>query len=92
MKLSDDWIRIAADMSRHLGFETITNDQEAIFPPSFPMSQIAIYMGWYRQHVDGPFTLPTVEFMLGAFAYHLHSFSAATLRFTNTQWAGPLLA
>ena len=56
------------------------------------MSQIAIYMGWYRQHVDGPFTLPKVEFMPGAFAYHLHSFSAATLRSTNTHWAGPLLA
>jgi uncharacterized protein (TIGR03790 family) len=92
MKLGDDWIRTAADMSRHLGFETITNDQEATFSPSFPMSQIAIYMGWYRQNVDGPFTLPNVEFMPGAFAYHLHSFSAATVRSTNTHWAGPLLA
>ena len=92
MKLGDDWIRTAADMSRHLGFETITNDQEATFLASFPMSQIALYMGWYRQHVDGPFTLPKVEFMPGAFAYHLHSFSASTLRSTNTTWAGPLLA
>ena len=92
MKLGDDWIRTAADISRQLGFETITNDQEATFPRNFPMSQIAIYMGWYRQHVDGPFTLPKVEFMPGAFAYHLHSFSAATLRSTNTHWAGPLLA
>jgi len=92
MKLGDDWIRTAADMSRLLGFETITNDQEATFPPGFPMSQIAIYMGWYRQHVDGPFTLPNVEFMPGAVAYHLHSFSAATLRSTNSHWAGPLLA
>lgn len=92
MKLGDDWIRTAADISRHLGFETITNDQEATFPPSFPMSQIAIYMGWYRQNVDGPFTLPAVEFMPGAFAYHLHSFSAATLRSSNSHWAGPLLA
>jgi uncharacterized protein (TIGR03790 family) len=92
LKLGDDWIRMAADLSRHLGFETITNDQEATFPPSFPMSQIAIYMGWYRQHVEGPFALSNVEFMPGAFAYHLHSFSAATLRSTNTHWAGPLLA
>jgi tetratricopeptide (TPR) repeat protein len=30
--------------------------------------------------------------MPGAFAYHLHSFSAATLRSTNRHWAGPLLA
>jgi tetratricopeptide (TPR) repeat protein len=33
-----------------------------------------------------------VEFMPGAFAYHLHSFSAATLRSTDHNWVGPLLA
>jgi tetratricopeptide (TPR) repeat protein len=33
-----------------------------------------------------------VEFMPGAFAYHLHSFSALTLRSTDRHWAGPLLA
>jgi tetratricopeptide (TPR) repeat protein len=33
-----------------------------------------------------------VEFMPGAFAYHLHSFSARTLRSTNQYWCGPLLA
>ena len=47
------------------------------------MSQIAIYCGWYDENVSGPFTLPKVEFMPGAFAYHLHSFSAATLRSAN---------
>ena len=36
--------------------------------------------------------LPKVEFMPGAFAYHLHSFSATTLRSTRQAWCGPLLA
>ncbi len=59
------------------------------------MSQIAIYAGWYSPDADGPFALPTVEFMPGAFAYHLHSYSAATLRYqyrTKSFWCGPLLA
>jgi hypothetical protein len=56
------------------------------------MSQIAIYCGWYDENVSGPFTLPKVEFMPGAFAYHLHSYSAGTLRSTNQNWVGPLLA
>ena len=56
------------------------------------MSQIAIYCGWYDRNVSGPFALPKVEFMPGAFAYHLHSFSAATIRSTNECWVGPLLA
>ena len=57
------------------------------------MSQIAIYCGWYDGDADGPFTQPKVEFMPGAFAYHLHSFSAASIRSTTHQfWVGPLLA
>ena len=56
------------------------------------MSQIAIYAGWYDGEVGGPFALPKVEFMPGAFAYHLHSFSAGILRSTNQNWCGPLLA
>ena len=35
------------------------------------MSHIAIYCGWYDASVSGPFALPKVEFMPGAFAYHL---------------------
>jgi len=42
--------------------------------------------------VSGPFTQPTVEFMPGAFAYHLHSFSAQILRTTSQNWVGPLLS
>ena len=33
--------------------------------PAFPMSQIAIYIGWYDGDVSGPFAQPTVEFMPG---------------------------
>ncbi len=43
-------------------------------------------------NASGPFTLPKVEFMPGAFAYHLHSFSAFTIRSTTRNWCGPLLA
>jgi tetratricopeptide (TPR) repeat protein len=56
------------------------------------MSQIAIYCGWYDGDVDGPFAQPQVEFMPGAFAYHLHSDSAASIRTANRFWVGPLLA
>jgi uncharacterized protein (TIGR03790 family) len=91
-KLGDDWIRGASEVCRHLGFETVLDENPGTFPASFPMSQIAIYIGWYDGGVSGPFTQPTVEFMPGAFAYHLHSFSAATLRSASQNWVGPLLA
>jgi tetratricopeptide (TPR) repeat protein len=92
MKPGDDWIRGAAEICRRLGFETVVDENPGTFPPAFPLRQVAFYAGWYSQDVDGPFALPKVEFMPGAFAYHLHSFSASTLRATNRGWAGPLLA
>ncbi len=92
LKQGDDWIRGAAEICRHFGIETVVDTNAETFPASFPMSQIAFYAGWYDNDVSGPFARPTVEFMPGAFAYHLHSFSAATLRSTNQHWVGPLLA
>ena len=91
-KMGDDWIRGAAAICRRLGFETVVDEESRTFPAGFPMSQIAVYVGWYDGNISGPFTQPTVEFMPGAFAYHIHSYSAATLRSTTQNWAGPLLA
>lgn len=91
-KPGDDWIREAAKMSQVAGFDTTIDENGATFPVGFPMSHIALYMGWYQENVSGPFTLPRVEFMPGAFAYHLHSYSANSLRTTERHWVGPLLA
>ena len=91
-KLGDDWIRGASDAARRLGFETIVDDKGETFAEAFPLSQIAFYAGWYDGQYSGPFTRPVVEFMPGAFAYHLHSFSAGVLRAPDKHWVGPLLA
>lgn len=92
LKPGDDWIRTASEVCRQFGFETVVDHGGATFPASFPMSHIGFYAGWYTEGVSGVFTLPRIEFMPGAFAYHLHSFSAASLRNTNNNWAAPLLA
>ncbi len=90
--LGDEWILSAAVIWRDSGFETVVDDRPETFPADFPMSQIALYCGWYDGNVSGPFTLPRVEFMPGAFAYHLYSFSAATIRDPNHGWVGTLIA
>lgn len=91
-KLGDEWISGAAKLCGAMGYGPIVDTNAATFPADFPMSQIAIYAGWYTEDADGPFAQPTVEFMPGAFAYHLHSYSAATLRSATAHWCGPLLA
>ena len=90
--LGDIWMRTSAEICRELGFDVEVDTNAETFPASYPMSQIAIYAGWYDGNVSGPFTLPKVEFMPGAFAYHLHSYSASTLHSATEFWCGPLLA
>jgi uncharacterized protein (TIGR03790 family) len=88
----DKWLGDAAEICRTLGFETVVDKKPSPFSTSFPAPQIAIYAGWYDANVSGPFLQEQVEFMPGAFAYHLHSFSAARLRSLDQNWVGPLLA
>jgi uncharacterized protein (TIGR03790 family) len=88
----DKLIMESAEICAEMGFDTVLDTNNATFPASFPLSQIGIYCGWYDGDVSGPFTLPNVEFMPGAFAYHLHSFSAANIRSPTSNWVGPLLA
>jgi len=90
-RLGDDFIIGAANFARRFGFETELDEKPETFSAGYPMSQVALYAGWYDQAVSGPFTRPTVEFMPGAFAYHLYSFGAATIRSTNNSWVGTLL-
>ncbi|MCX8157299.1 MAG: TIGR03790 family protein [Verrucomicrobiae bacterium] len=90
--LGDRWLATAGQMLWRMGYWVEVDTNAATFGAGYPMSQIAFYAGWYEEHVSGPFTLPEVEFMPGAFAYHLHSFSAATVRDGRQHWAGPLLA
>jgi len=92
MEQGESWIEAAAEACRVLGFETVVEETASTFRRGFPMSQIAVYAGWYREHVDGPFLDEQVEFMPGALAYHLHSYSAATVRVADRHWVGPFLA
>lgn len=90
--LGDEWMRAAAIWTRAAGFETVLDENPEVFPTWYPMSHIAFYAGWYTDTVAGPFTRTKVEFMPGAFAYHLHSGSASTLRNPSQSWVAPLLA
>lgn len=90
-KTGDDRILRASNGSRFAGFECVVDKREPVFPETFWMSDAALYLGWYTTHVAGPFKSGQVNFMPGAIAYHLHSFSAATIRHPKQHWVGPLL-
>jgi uncharacterized protein (TIGR03790 family) len=88
----DRWIIGAASTVRAAGFDTVLDDKPDVFTNDFPMTDAAIYAGWYTGEITGPFNRPGFAFRPGAIAYHLHSFSAVTLRTTNSTWTAPLLA
>nr|MDQ6912662.1 TIGR03790 family protein [Verrucomicrobiota bacterium] len=73
------------------GVPVVFDDSPALFPDGYPMSDCALYYGWYAGGVTGPFAQNDFRFVVGAIAVHIHSFSASTLRNPNANWVGPLL-
>jgi uncharacterized protein (TIGR03790 family) len=41
-------------------------------PKNYPMTDAALYYGWYEWSVNGPFINPRFKFRKGAVAMHLH--------------------
>jgi uncharacterized protein (TIGR03790 family) len=88
----DEWIRGSYRAFREAGFECELDEKTAVFDEEDPVSDVAVYAGWYAQHVSGPFRRDDFRFRCGAIAYHIHSVSAASVRSRSSHWAGPLLA
>jgi len=87
----DQWIISAGEMLRHQGVPVISDYAPETLPEGFPVTNAAIYYGWYASDVTGPFAERGTPFVPGAVAAHLHSFSARTLRDPNVAWVAPLL-
>lgn len=90
--LGDHWLNEAAVRLSRMGMDVVLDRSEVVFPGYYPMQDAAVYLGWYSEHVSGPFTSGSFRFRPGAVAYHLHSTSARSLRVPDRYWAGPLLS
>jgi uncharacterized protein (TIGR03790 family) len=89
---ADGWLGAVAERSWREGMSVVLDPNPDTFPNFYPMSDAAVYFGWYTGNVNGPFRNPEFRFRKGAVACHLHSFSATTLRNANQRWTAPLLA
>ena len=88
----DIWLRGARDSLVRDGWDVKFDDKPEVLPPTDPCNQVAIYLGWYAGGATGPWITPPNRFVPGAIAYHLHSFSASTVRSETSNWVGPLIA
>ncbi len=87
----DKWLAEIPPQLRKAGVPVIYDNLPAILPDGYPMTDCALYFGWYAEKIAGPFTQFDFQFARGAVAVHIHSFSASTLRDEQANWAGPLL-
>jgi uncharacterized protein (TIGR03790 family) len=87
----DKWLSNAATQMREKGIPVLWDKAPETLPAGYPVTDAAIYYGWYTDSINGPFADPAFRFRPGAIAVHIHSFSAATLRSPVSGWSGPLL-
>ena len=90
--LGDEWLALIRQQLHKAGVPVVYDDAPEMFPEGYPMTDCALYYGWYADHLIGPFTQPGFRFAQGAIAVHIHSYSAATLRDSHANWVGPLLS
>jgi hypothetical protein len=88
----DIWLRSAHAMLVKDGWDIKFDDKPDVLPATDPCNHVAIYLGWYHDGAIGPWVTSPNRFVPGAIAYHLHSFSAATVRSDTAAWVGPLIA
>lgn len=91
-QVGDKWMAEIADQLHKIGMPVAYDDAPPTFPDGYPMTDCALYYGWYAGQLTGPFTRPDFRFVQGAIAVHIHSFSASTLRDPNANWVAPLIA
>lgn len=87
----DQWLESVVKANLRTGIPTVVDRFNDTLPKNYPMSDAALYYGWYDWNVSGPFLNPRFKFRKGAVAMHLHSFSAEQLTSADKNWSGPLL-
>ena len=91
-QIGDKWLADITEQFHRVGIPVVYDDSPPIFPDSYPMTDCALYYGWYAGQMAGPFSRSDFRFIQGAVAVHIHSFSASTLRDPNANWVAPLIS
>lgn len=87
----DQWLEEVVRLNAEAGIPTVVDRYNDTLPKNYPMTDAALYFGWYDWNVSGPFLNNRFQFRKGAVAMHLHSFSAQQLTDPTKNWCGALL-
>jgi len=87
----EEWMGNLAVSMRKEGLPLLLDKAPEILPSGFPVTDAAVYYGWYSDIVGGAFSDPGFHFRPGAIAVHIYSFSAASMRDPKSYWCAPLV-
>jgi len=86
------WLESVAEQLGRLSFDVQVDRAEPTMPVASRFDSPVLYFGWYASELNGPFTVPGFQFPPGAIAFHVHSFSAASLRAESRGWTAGFVA
>jgi uncharacterized protein (TIGR03790 family) len=90
-KTGDAWIRAAGEIAEAAFFDTDYESSKRLLDYRDRLDAPAIYMGWYQRAPYAQWSAARWPVPLGAIGFHLHSFSATSVRSTKT-WVGAFVA
>jgi len=82
----DKWFNAALDYAQAAYFDTDYETTKKRIGLNSRFDGPAIYMGWYTQNAYGPWAEPRWPVPPGAIGFHLHSFSATSMRNVKKGW------
>ncbi|WOO42125.1 TIGR03790 family protein [Rubellicoccus peritrichatus] len=88
----DEWIESAGKRLEALDYPSTWNRAPAAIGYKERFDAPAFYFGWWKADIQGPVKERNFEFPPGALGWHLHSFSATSIRMMHKRWTGPLVA
>ena len=90
-KEGNEWLKESAEIARLLNFDTEIEASKDNFDFTHRVDAPAIYMGWYLSNINGRWKSPLVSYPAGSIGYHLHSFSASSLKNPKKGWVAGLI-
>ncbi|MGE9290847.1 MAG: TIGR03790 family protein [Puniceicoccales bacterium] len=90
-KAGDQWLETVAEELGGTDYDLDIDRGRPILKASARFDAPALYFGWYTRSIAGVWKDLDLVVPPGAIAFHIHSFSATTIRKRNVGWSGPLV-
>ncbi len=87
----DEWLKTTHLVLNKMGFDTTEEFRPELIDWHERFDAPSIYFGWWAWNLGGLMSAADFKFPPGAIIFHIHSFSANTIRSVDQNWVGPLV-